>query len=332
MRLARRLTGRRLRILCYHGIALADEHRFRGGLFMHPDTFAERMRWLKAADYPVLPLGEALERLGAGTLPRGATVLTFDDGWKGTYRHAFPVLHELGFPATLYVTSYYAVKQTQVFNVTTRYLFWRAERDRLDLAAVDPYLRGEADLRGAMARDEAADRVIRFGREHYDAPGRQALLRRLGEALGIDVPALEEQGVFRLVSGEEVAAAASDGIDIQLHSHRHNLAPFDRQTLTREIEDNRAALAAWIPKRLEHFCYPGGLYERSLWPTLQALGITSATTCITGLNTARTSRLELRRLLDDENLTLDDIEAEMSGLQDLRRGLVGALRRGGAAT
>ncbi len=73
-------------------------------------TFARRMRFLAEHRYPVIGLSEALDRLAAGTLPRCATVITFDDGWYGTYRLQYPVLREHDFPATLYVATYYMQK------------------------------------------------------------------------------------------------------------------------------------------------------------------------------------------------------------------------------
>src|SRR3546814_7760895 len=54
--LARLLTAGDLRILCYHGAALRDEHHFRPGLFMGKETFAARMALLARQGYPVIGL------------------------------------------------------------------------------------------------------------------------------------------------------------------------------------------------------------------------------------------------------------------------------------
>ena len=59
--IARQLTHKGLRVLCYHGFALADEDHFRPKLFMQKDTFAQRMNYLAKQNYPVLELEEALE-------------------------------------------------------------------------------------------------------------------------------------------------------------------------------------------------------------------------------------------------------------------------------
>ena len=46
-RAARWATRNDLRILCYHGTSLAGESAFRPGLFIEPESFAQRLRALK---------------------------------------------------------------------------------------------------------------------------------------------------------------------------------------------------------------------------------------------------------------------------------------------
>src|SRR3546814_13061308 len=81
-----------------------------------------------------------------GQWPRGATIVTIDDVWFGTYRQMAPVLRAHGFPALLYIASYYLDKQTQVFNVAASYVLWRAGGRLLDLAEVADGISGRYDL------------------------------------------------------------------------------------------------------------------------------------------------------------------------------------------
>src|SRR5215203_3424617 len=133
---ARRLTARRLRILCYHGFSVADEHRFRPGMWIRGDTFERRIAFLKRGGYPVLPLDDALERMAAGTLPAAAVVVTIDDGFAGTLPVAVPVLQRLDAPATLYLTTYYTLHQDPVFDLAVAYLLYKADVEVLDARAL----------------------------------------------------------------------------------------------------------------------------------------------------------------------------------------------------
>lgn len=321
--LARRLTAGGLRILCYHGMSLADEHEFRGRLFMQPRTFRARMRCLQRLGYPILPLDAAVQALRDGALPPAAVVLTFDDGWHGAYSEAFPLLRELGYPATLYVATYYSETGTQVFNVTVRYLFWKTRVRQLslpDVLAED----ARADLTDPEVRERTANRIIRHGNALAHPDERQALLRTLGEALDVDIGALERAGAFRFASIAELAQLADAGIDVQLHTHHHSGA---EAALAHEIIRNRRVLGKATNTPLTHFCYPGGHYSEAMWPTLEELDIESATTCDAGFNYADTHRYALRRILDEEQLSALEFEAELSGVLELWKRLRSSLRQ-----
>ena len=101
----------RLVILCYHGVALDDEHRWNPKLYVTAALLRRRLETLRKSGCNVLPLGEALERLHAGGLPARSVVLTFDDGFYDFHRQAAPLLREYQLPATVYVTSYYALSR-----------------------------------------------------------------------------------------------------------------------------------------------------------------------------------------------------------------------------
>jgi hypothetical protein len=141
-RASSRATSGRLTILCYHGISLDDEHHFRPGLFMRPALFAERLDWLRANGYSVLPLAEAVERLRAGRIRAKEVVITIDDGFHGTAARGLPLLAERGFPVTLYVTTYYVRWNHPIFRLALQYFFWRARDRVIELDGLAPGVAG----------------------------------------------------------------------------------------------------------------------------------------------------------------------------------------------
>ena len=72
----------------------------------------------------MLPLGEALQRLRAGTLPARSVAITFDDGTYDFFRQAYPLLKSYGFPVTVYQTTYYTSVERPVFNLICSYMLW----------------------------------------------------------------------------------------------------------------------------------------------------------------------------------------------------------------
>ena len=155
--LARYITRRGLRIICYHGFALADEYKFRSTLFIREDLFRRRVAYLRDKGYPILPLSEALEALYAGRLPPCAVVITMDDGWLGVYSVGLPIIKELQVPTTVYVATDYVENPMPVYTVASSYLFWRTKSKRVTL----PRGLGTFDLDSQV--DEAESSAQKFG-------------------------------------------------------------------------------------------------------------------------------------------------------------------------
>ena len=109
------LKGRtsRVPILMYHGIG--PENGGRHPYFetnTTPERFAEQMRFLRDNGYTTVDLGQALETIMTGQNGRKRVVITFDDGFRDFYTHAFPILAEHGFKATMFIASGFTKSQT----------------------------------------------------------------------------------------------------------------------------------------------------------------------------------------------------------------------------
>ena len=327
--MSRAITTGGLRILCYHGISLADEHLFNGYLFMRPELFRDRMHRMVAAGYHVLALSEAVHFLRAGNLPPGSVVLTFDDVWYGVYRHALPVLAELKLPATLYVTTSAGEGRGAVFHIALQYLFWSTRAVSVDLAQLHCGLQGHYALTDPAQRQTLTEKLTAYGHALPSVERRQALLLDLAHELGVDPRLLGERRVCCLMGLGEIAEAGAAGFDIQLHTHGHTLSTTDHATLVREVTDNRTALGRVLSRPRTHFCYPGGVYHPRVWPWLKELGIETATTCRHGLNYRNGNPLELFRFLDGENVAPLEFDAELAGTLDIVRWTRRALVRRG---
>jgi peptidoglycan/xylan/chitin deacetylase (PgdA/CDA1 family) len=91
-------------ILCYHNLGPQS----KGRLTLGASQFEQQMRYLKAEGYRVISLGDFIEwTQGRRQLPKRSVVLTFDDGYRAFRELAYPLLKQLGFPATLFVYTDY---------------------------------------------------------------------------------------------------------------------------------------------------------------------------------------------------------------------------------
>ncbi len=325
--LSRRLTRSSLRILCYHNFCDDDAVAFRPSFCISPGVFEQRMRFLKERGFPVLTLHDAMAGLKDGTLPHGATVITIDDAMAGVHRWALPVLKAHGFPATVYVPTYYFRKQTPIFMLVIAYLFWKTGKTEVDLGGLGV----PGVTAGTIALTEAetarlCDTIADYGDTQLDNDGRTALSWALADALEVDYDAVLARRTFSLVTEPELREMQAAGLDSQLHTHRHRF-PRDRTVALQELADNRAVLEPLTPTPRVHFCYPSGEWHRDHWAALTEAGVESATTCNPGLAAPGSSSLALPRLLDDARVSEIEFEAGMYGFADMVQRLRGAVFR-----
>jgi peptidoglycan/xylan/chitin deacetylase (PgdA/CDA1 family) len=321
-RVARFLTRKKLLILCYHGFSIQDESRFRPKLFINKETFSRRMSLIERNGHPVLPLGEALQKLHNGTLPDNAVVITIDDGFYSVLDVAADILANRRYPATLYLTTYYVDKETPIFRLIVQYMFWRTTKVQIDLSECSWTDAGLVTISDNTIREKLVWTCIRHGEKHCSEPERIAISRQLGEILDVDYETLIDSRALSLLTREEAARLDNRDIDIQLHTHRHYFPSDNELQARREIRENRKVIEQIVDHGVEHFCYPSGLWSEVQWPWLASMNVTSATTCLSGFNDANTPLLGLKRFLDGENISEIEFSGELSGFLPLARAIL----------
>ena len=307
----------RLLILCYHGLSIDEEHLWRPATYIAPQLFQQRLEVLAQHRYQVLQLNEAVERLYSRTLPPRSVVITFDDGTYDFYEHAFPRLKQFGFPATVYQTTYYCDYDRPIFHLVCSYLLWKRRGEMLDIGHRHG-LPQVLDLRTeASRRSIIIGLVTQAQDQNLSEEEKNHLSEELADAVGIDFSELVRKRVLQLMTTNEIAHLAREGVDFQLHTHRHR-TPLDEALFRREIRDNRSRLQSIIGnKNLTHFCYPSGVYEMAFLPWLQSEQVISATTCEQGLASGASNPLLLPRFVDTSVCTSLEFEGWLSGTASL---------------
>lgn len=132
------------------GLVILVYHRVGGGtasdIDVPVDEFARQMAYLRA-HYAVASMADILERPVREDLSRRAdfVVVTFDDGHRETYEHAFPVLLQHRIPATVYLATRF-VETQQAFDFGEY-----------------AHMRGVEPLTWAQAREMADSGLVSFG-------------------------------------------------------------------------------------------------------------------------------------------------------------------------
>ena len=303
----------RLLILAYHGISAHDEHLWDDSMFMPADLFRRRLELIEKSGCRVLPLTEAVERLYRDDLPERSVAITFDDGTQDFYSVAFPLIREFDFPVTVYLSTFYSEFNRPVFDVMCAYLMWKARAQVLDLRKLIDR-EEQIDLRSGDSREQVVKHIREFANSRrLSAEEKDRLLAALANQLKLDYNELINCRAMHLLNSREVKLLARQGIDFQLHTHRHR-TPMNREAFLRELEDNRDSIMAMTGRRADHFCYPSGLYESAFLPWLREAGVVSATTCDFGLASSTSDPLLLPRLVDVSSLSEIEFESCLSGV------------------
>jgi peptidoglycan/xylan/chitin deacetylase (PgdA/CDA1 family) len=95
----------RVPVLMYHRVGPAH-NAWEARYAITPETFAQHMQALRRARHHAVTVDALVDWLEGGpSLPPGAIVVTFDDGFRGVHDHALPVMESLGWPFTVFLVA-----------------------------------------------------------------------------------------------------------------------------------------------------------------------------------------------------------------------------------
>jgi peptidoglycan/xylan/chitin deacetylase (PgdA/CDA1 family) len=106
-------------ILMYHSISDDDESNAHAyyRTKTSPAAFAAQLKHLHESGYTTCSLAQAIQRLQEQTQAAAKlAVITFDDGYRDFYGHAFPVLNQYGFSATVFLPTAYIGEHSVQFK------------------------------------------------------------------------------------------------------------------------------------------------------------------------------------------------------------------------
>ena len=272
-------------ILCYHNVVPDGDSGPGNGLGLHmPRTnFERQVHWL-TRHYDVVSLEEVVARRARGASLRGVAALTFDDGYAGVFTHAWPLLQQLGVPATVFVVAN-APEEREGF-------WW-------DHPAVQ-------SGHSAAQREE----WLTILRGDHDA-----ILRAAGGTNG----AAPLPPALRPADWDTIARAARAGLGIGAHSATHRALPaLDASELQLEIVAAREIVKRHTGVTPQYFAYPYGLWNERLRESVRAAGYRAAFTLDHGRSAWATSAWSLPRVNVPAGIGDAAFQAWTAGI-DLRR-------------
>ncbi|HKM84433.1 MAG TPA: polysaccharide deacetylase family protein [Candidatus Acidoferrum sp.] len=300
----RSATGSKFGILCYHRVGTDGIPLFSR---LTPRMFEAQMYHVRK-HFRVVSLGQLCREMQEGLPVKPSVAVTFDDGYRDLYTHAFPVLQKYQIPATIYL-----IGQCMETGEVPWY-------DRIFLAlkvAPAPFLELEMEsprrygLSSPAARAAAAWGIVSYLRSIPNA-------RRLAWCAAFErrIPLPQRELDGRMLDWQQVRTMSREGILFGAHTMSHPvLSQMETPALEAELVSSKQLLEQGLDSLVEDFAYPFGKPD-DCSPDAEKLlkhgGYKSAVTTSSGLNTTGANVFRLLRYQIDEEDSLPSFAFDLS--------------------
>jgi peptidoglycan/xylan/chitin deacetylase (PgdA/CDA1 family) len=248
------------RVLMFHAVENGESAFIRGlSVNTEPSRFAAQLDFLKKC-YDIVPISD----YGIKPLPPRALVLTFDDGFRSVYQHAFPLLKAAGVAATCYLSTDVIGNLALIWlNELTWFLHQHPSR-------TGPLVSTWLGLNRVCSRRELIRRVI----ASYDIKRIRELLEELRATIGIAPAHLARQASIYL-DWQEIEEMARTGITFGNHSGSHAvLSRLSEDDCREELARARRTLES-VPGSIPSLAYPFGRSNEATRRVAIELGYTT---------------------------------------------------------
>lgn len=280
-RLIQLMSGtRRLPLVVgYHRVV--DDGRLRRASIIAPMLVSRRMferqlDWI-GRRFRFVSLDELGSRLESGRAFETPTAtITFDDGYRDMYEHAYPVLKRKGIPAAVFVVTDWIEHTTPLYHDRLYLLLtrdWSVAREVLvDLGVVTAE---QALTSRALSEPFGALRLLLTT---LCQEGLAQVVTALEERLAIDSGRLDG---LKPLTWAMLAEMQRAGITVGSHTRTHALLP--RESASRMLEETmgaRQTLEDRLGVPINHFAYPDGAFNTETVEAVARAGYRFAyTTC-----------------------------------------------------
>jgi len=276
----------RLFIVGYHAVVERTERAIEAGMMpqqLISGSLLEKEIDQIAAQFDFLSIDQAIDFLeGKRHLKRDSVVITFDDGYRGIYDHAYPILKKKGVPAVFYVCTDYVGTSRLFDHDRLFYLIQKAMNaslpiDRLLLQRDLPIDSANPIMHGSPL--EVTRRLL----EICSKTEREGLMRLLQEKL--DVAEADFPPDAAVVGWEEIKEMAQGGMTFGSHTASHSLlTQVDPKGVLEELSLSKEVLEGRLDRKVEHLAYPDGRVTPFIAEAARACGYRSACTTAQSVN------------------------------------------------
>lgn len=276
----------RLFMVGYHAVVEQAERAIAAG--MMPQQLISKSLFEKEIDqiatqFDFLSIDQAVDFLeGKRHLKRDSVVITFDDGYRGIYDNAYPILKKKGVPAIFYVCTDYVGTARFFDHDRLFYLIQRAMNASLPIEGL--LLQRDVPLDSANPITQGSPlAVTRRLLEICSKMELDAFMRLLQEKLDVVEADFPSDGA--IVGWDAVKEMAQEGMTFGSHTASHCLlTQVDAKVVLEELRLSKEVLEARLQQKVDHLAYPDGRVSPFVVEAARACGYRSACTTAQSVN------------------------------------------------
>ena len=244
------LSKDKLSVLLFHKVPRIQHELFQDDLDLK--EFERAIEYLQS-QFIILPLGDAIERLGKKKLPRRAACITFDDGYPDWCDGIVPMLLQHNLPATLFITA----GQFQGLPLWNERILHSVSNCSEKIQTLHTsFLPEPLPLITLECRRRAVSTLEKLLKFH-SAPQREVMLAELEAVLGVRSSSTPK------MTAQQLREIHNKGFEIGAHTVGHPiLTSCSDNEAFEEIGTSKEILAGITGSAINSFAYPNGLPGR----------------------------------------------------------------------
>ena len=228
-------------------------------------------------------------------IPPYSFAVTFDDGFYNNYSVAAPILKDLNFPTTFYVTTNFIDKNYMVWADRLERILEEKSQNKIEV----PW--------GLYKAITIKDKIhfmnnLRFvfkSKKKYDF---EEITNNIFRQLNKKIEYRGNSEIDKKMNWKDIISLNTENIfTIAPHSHNHKILSFcDTKILKNEVSKSINLLKQKTKIKNIHYSYPDGKrnhYNKEVINVLKNSGIKCCPTAIEGSNSSKTDLFHLKRIM-----------------------------------
>jgi peptidoglycan/xylan/chitin deacetylase (PgdA/CDA1 family) len=219
------------------------------------DCFEEIIRYL-ARNFKVVALAELVAQLQNDSPRRenGLVAITFDDGLKNHAQVVYPILKELGMPASFYICPELMDRRRSIWTWEVK-----SRLDRLSEDGQRPFF----ELAGVCGETQ---QIVNWMKT-IPVERREQIEKEISDSTPDFEFTKDERDRFELMSWQQAQELDPSLITIGSHTSTHiDLPQAKAGRLEKELATSKELLEARLNRKVEHLAYPNGNFTLEMLP------------------------------------------------------------------